>query len=61
MAARLIVDGKEQTILSDYVLRWRGPDEPVLYKMGKRVVQPWSLEMKVEMPADETGGNANTT
>lgn len=46
-----------------YSLRWvqRGDRSlPVLYRDGRRITRAWRLGLDVDVPADPSGGNANT-
>lgn len=60
---RLVVDGLEIRAdeLSLYGVRFTtAPDgsRPVLYRCAKRVIEPWSLEIKHNQPEDKDGKSA---
>lgn len=62
---RLVVDGQEVAVLTDYAIRWLAlPDgagyEPVLYHRGRRVTRSWCLILSANCAADHIGHSANT-
>jgi hypothetical protein len=64
MAIRLLVEGQPVAPTSAWAVRWvdreDGPADAVLYRDGRRVTRAWSLELRIDQPADRDGGNANT-
>ena len=60
MSQHLEVDGKEETELWRFTVRWGMKDGPVLYRNGYRVTKGWKLTLDVDIPPDPHGGNANT-
>ena len=64
MEMKLTIEGQAQALSASWALRWVetncGQAEPVLYRDGRRVTRPWTLELSVEHPADRFGGNGNT-
>lgn len=64
LEGKLTIDGKEYPLSAEYSVAFYHPEgglAPTLYRKGRRVTKAWTLELKVDEPADPWGGNGNTS